>query len=417
MGKFVIHGGRKLFGEVFISGSKNAALPILASTLLTKKPCLINNLPLLKDVQEFIEVLKALGTKVVIHGNLVLLDSINIGVFDIIYRTTCKIRASVLLVGPLLTRFGAVRISLPGGCSIGVRPINMHLKAFLAMGAIISISNKWVDFRVPGRFLVGCHMVLDIASVGVTENIILAASLASGITTIENAAREPEIIELARVLNSMGANIKGAGSSLVQIKGVKSLDGINCFLSPDRIETGTYIAATAVTHGNVRIRNSNYLDLESIISKFIELGCKIKKFATEIHVKGLKIFKPVKLFTYSFPGFPSDMQAQFMACMLTTRGNIYIEERIWENRFLHCIEFSRMGANIIICNNIVVLVGVENLREAPMMTTDLRASAGLIIAALASKGKSVILNTNYLDRGYVAIDEKLRKLNADIVRL
>lgn len=414
--KFVIEGGLKLEGEVLISGSKNAALPVLAASLLAADESMIENVPALDDIDTMSQLLQKLGTKLAEDQGVMILDTRNITSVEATYEIVRKMRASVLVLGPLLARFGKARVSLPGGCAIGARPIDMHLTGLEQMGAKITLEHGYVDAVAPEGGLLGTRIVFDIPSVGATENLMMAACLAKGTTILENAACEPEIEELAAALTSMGAKISGAGQSMIQIEGVPSLHGMHHRVGPDRIETGTFIALAAATGSTLLIKDVRINHLDAVIDHFQKTGCQFESHGSDLKVIPPERLKAVDIRTAPYPGFPTDMQAQFMACMCVAEGTSHIEEHIWENRFMHTLELMRMGADISMHGNMAVVKGVPKLSGAPVMATDLRASASLIIAALAAEGTSEVSRIYHLDRGYVALENKLTKLGARVRR-
>lgn len=416
MDKFIIEGGLKLAGEVEISGSKNAALPILTATLLANDESMIENVPELDDIDTLCELFKKLGVQISIDQGVMILDAKTINSVEATYEIVRKMRASVLVLGPLLARFGKARVSLPGGCAIGARPIDMHLSGLEQMGAKITLEHGYVDAVAPEGGLVGTRIVFDIPSVGATENLMMAACLAKGVTTLENAACEPEIAELAQALTSMGAQISGAGTSTIEITGVSSLRGMSHRVGADRIETGTFIAVAAATQSTLLLKNIQLHHLDSVIAHFEKAGCIFISQDNDLQVTGPDKLKSVDIQTAPYPGFPTDMQAQFMACMAIAEGTSHIEEHIWENRFMHTLELMRMGADISMHGNMAVVRGVPKLSGAPVMATDLRASASLIIAALAAEGITEVLRIYHLDRGYVALEKKLCSLGAKVRR-
>ncbi|MEI6806096.1 MAG: UDP-N-acetylglucosamine 1-carboxyvinyltransferase [Myxococcaceae bacterium] len=416
MDKFVIEGGLRLEGEVLISGSKNAALPILTASLLASDESIIENVPELDDIKTLTELFQKLGVKLVEDQGVMILDARSITSVEATYEIVRKMRASVLVLGPLLARFGKARVSLPGGCAIGARPIDMHLTGLEEMGAKITLEHGYVDAVAPAGGLVGTRIVFDIPSVGATENLMMAACLAKGTTLLENAAREPEIEELAGALSSMGARISGAGTSIIQIDGVSSLRGMHHRVGPDRIETGTFIAAAAATQSTLLLKDIYLSNLSSQIEHFQKAGCEFISHGKNLEVRAPERLTSVDISTAPYPGFPTDMQAQFMACMCLAKGTSQIEEHIWENRFMHTLELMRMGADISMHGNLAVVQGVAKLSGAPVMATDLRASASLIIAALAAEGVSEVLRIYHLDRGYVALEKKLTQLGARVRR-
>ncbi|MES2503586.1 MAG: UDP-N-acetylglucosamine 1-carboxyvinyltransferase [Myxococcota bacterium] len=417
MYKFIVEGGRPLEGSVEISGSKNAALPVLAATLLASDESLVENVPHLDDIKTLTELFEKLGVKLAEAGGEMILDTRNIHSVEATYEIVRKMRASVLVLGPLLTRFGRARVSLPGGCAIGARPIDMHLRGLEQMGAEIKLEHGYVEATAPAGGLKGTRIVFDIPSVGATENLMMAACLANGTTVLENAAREPEIEELATALRTMGAKISGAGSSVIQIEGVQAMKGMQHKVGPDRIETGTFIAVAAATKSELFIKNVQIQHLDSVLSHFKQAGCQFVTDGPGLRVIAPQRLQSVDIRTAPYPGFPTDMQAQFMACMALANGSSHIEEDIWENRFMHTLELMRMGADISMNGNVAVVKGVEMLSGAPVMATDLRASASLIIAALAAEGQSEISRIYHLDRGYVALEKKLTSLGAKVSRL
>ena len=414
MDRLVIEGGIKLKGEVAVSGAKNAALPAMAASLLASGSTRVDGIPCLNDVLTMGRLLEYMGTKSVTCNGGVTLDTSGLARFEAPYELVKTMRASVLVLGPLVARYGSARVSLPGGCAIGARPINLHLMGLEKMGAHVELDDGYVI--ATAKRLHGAKIYLDIASVTCTENLMMAASLADGRTIIENAAREPEIECLARMLISMGANITGAGTSEIIIEGVEELNPVTHTVIPDRIETGTFIAAAAITGSEITITGAEPAHLDSVILKIKETGVDIKTSGDRIIVKGPERLKSVDLKTMPHPGFPTDMQAQFMSMMSLANGTSTIQERIFENRFMHVAELSRMGADITEDSNIATIRGVTELKGAEVMATDLRASASLVIAALAAKGTSKIHRIYHLDRGYYKIEEKLSHLGAKITR-
>jgi len=424
MDKLVIEGGYRLQGDVNISGSKNASLPILAASLLTNEQCHIKNVPELDDVITLSTLFQHMGILVKVEGNDVILDTRQISSVEVTYDIVRKMRASVLVLGPLLARFGRARVSLPGGCAIGARPIDIHLKGLEAMGAKIKLEHGYVEALAPAGGLYGARIVCGLPSVTATENLMMAACLARGITVIENAALEPEIVELAEALKKMGAKIKGAGSEKIEIEGQDYLDSLVHTVGPDRIEIGTFIAMAAITEGDMVLRRVKPEQLGSIIEHFRKAGCNITELNSndvndgykDLRVQGPEKLKAVDISTAPYPGFATDMQAQLMACMTVAEGISHIEETIFENRFMHVLELIRMGADISMHSNMAVVTGVKNLSGAPVMATDLRASASLVIAALKAEGRSEILRIYHLDRGYVRLEERLQSLGAKVFR-
>jgi len=416
MDKIVIYGGKKLNGEVKISGAKNSALPILFATLLTDDKCKIKNVPILADIKTTVDFLNFIGKKTTRKGNIVNCDissKLNhIAPYDLVR----KMRASVLVMGPLLARLGKVDVSLPGGCSIGARPIDIHLDAFKKMGATIELKEGYIKIFSKGR-LSGADIEFRFASVGATENVLLASVLAKGTTRIINAAKEPEIQDLADVLVKMGAKISGAGTRIITIEGVDKLHGFEHDVIPDRIEAATYMIAALMTKGEIKLTKVNPKHLELVIEKLIEAGADIKIKDDTLTVKWKKEIKPINIKTEVYPGFPTDIQAQWMALMALAKGNSIIEETVFENRFLHVCELQRLGANLKIEGRQVSIHGVKELSGAPVMVSDLRAGAALVLAGLCAKGKTEISRIYHLDRGYEALEKKFRKLGANIKRI
>jgi UDP-N-acetylglucosamine 1-carboxyvinyltransferase len=413
--KIVIRGGARLRGEVRVSGSKNAALPILASALLARGRSTFRNVPALGDVRTMGRLLGRLGATVTDAGKGVTrIDTTDAAGHLAPYELVKTMRASVLVLGPLVARGGHARVSLPGGCAIGARPIDQHLKGLEAMGARIELARGYVT--ATARRLRGASIVFDMVTVTGTENLMMAAALARGRTTLENAAREPEVEELGRVLNKMGARIRGAGTSLVTIEGVEELTPIEHTVIPDRIEAGTLLVAGAITGGNVLLRDCLPEHLEAVIAKLRAAGAEVVADGDGIRVRGKAEFRPADVSTQPFPGFPTDMQAQFMVLMTRARGQSVLSETIFENRFMHVPELSRMGADIVVEGRTAIVRGPTRLTGATVMATDLRASACLVLAALIARGTTEILRIYHLDRGYDRLDRKLRALGADVRR-
>ena len=414
MDKIVINGGKRLAGEVRVSGAKNAALPIIISSLLTEGWNTFHNIPDLMDIRTVKSLLASLGVKC--EGKETL--RVNAGEItncEASYDLVKTMRASILVLGPLVARMGRARVSLPGGCAIGARPVNLHLKALQALGAEIDLREGYVEARA-GR-LKGATIYFDISTVTGTENIMMAAVLAEGTTILENAAREPEVVNLADVLNSMGADIRGAGTDVIVIEGVKGLHPTEATVIPDRIEAGTYMIAAAVTEGDLTLMGCNRDYLEAPITKLKNTGLAISSAEGGLRVKGTQEICSVDVKTLPYPGFPTDLQAQLMALMTVGKGTSVIRETVFENRFMHVNELLRMGANIAIEGNSAIIKGVQNLRGAPVMATDLRASASLVLAGLAAEGKTEISRVYHIDRGYERVVEKLSSLGADIKRI
>jgi UDP-N-acetylglucosamine 1-carboxyvinyltransferase len=415
MDKIIVEGGRPLKGEVNISGAKNAALPILVSSLLTDGLCTFSNVPNLKDIEGIKQLLSHLGAKIETDEDVVKIDASNILNHEAPYDLVRKMRASILVLGPLVVRLKKARVSLPGGCAIGARPINLHLKGLACLGASIELKHGYVEAYA--KKLKGSEIYLDIATVTGTENIMMAAVLAKGSTVIHNAAREPEIIALADVLNKMGADIRGAGTSAITIMGVSSLSPVSVSIIPDRIETGTFMVAAALTGGDVKLLGTEPHHLEAVIHKLSLTGARIKIDEKNIRVKGIDNIASVDVKTLPYPGFPSDMQAQFMVLMSVARGLSLIFETVFENRFIHVSELKRMGADITVAGNAAMVKGVKMLSGAPVMASDLRASASLILAGLVARGKTEVNRVYHLDRGYESIEKKLDRLGAAIKRV
>ncbi len=414
MDKIVIHGGNQLKGEVQVSGAKNAALPILFATLLAPGKHRLENVPGLRDIDTTARLLETVGGKVHRQGALFEVDATDIVSVEAPYDLVRTMRASVLILGPLLARLGHARVSLPGGCAIGARPINLHLKGFEALGARIELDHGYVEAHADR--LQGAHILLDMPTVGGTENLLMAATLAEGTTVIENAAREPEIIDLANALISMGAKISGAGTAIITIEGVDELQPMNYRVMADRIEAGTYMVAAAMTKGDVLVKGIDASPLESFLSKLRETGATVEETSAGIRIIGPEVIKSVDIKTQPHPGFPTDMQAQFMALMAMGDGTSVISETVFENRFMHVCELQRLGAEIVIDGHVATVKGVSDLCGAPVMATDLRASASLVIAALASENTTEVSRIYHLDRGYEKLEEKLKGLGADIER-
>jgi len=419
MDKLVISGGRRLDGDVRISGSKNSSLPILAATLLADEPVTVGNLPHLQDVTTLIELLGRMGVTVVMDDRMnVEVDATTIRDFQAPYELVKAMRASILVLGPLLAHFGEAVVSLPGGCAIGSRPVDIHLRGLSAMGANIEVINGYIHARVDGR-LRGARLVLDTVTVTGTENLLMAAVLADGESIIENAAREPEVVDLAECLIKMGARITGAGNDTIRIQGVPRLHSAHHNVIPDRIETGTYLVAAAVTGGRVRVRDTAPWLLDATLQKLAEAGAHITMGEdwVELEMPGGRRPRAVSLRTAPYPAMPTDMQAQFTAMNTIAEGTGTIIETVFENRFMHVQELNRMGANIEVQGNTAICRGVQSLTGAPVMATDLRASASLVIAALAADGETMVDRIYHIDRGYERIEEKLQQLGASIRRI
>ncbi len=408
-------GGEELKGEISISGAKNAALPIMAATLLSEGDCIIENVPGLKDVRTMSFILRTIGARVEEGKNTLRIIPPQSLHYEVPYELVKTMRASVLVLGPLISRLKKARVSLPGGCAIGVRPINLHLKGLMKLGASIRIKEGYVEAQTSG--LKGARIYLDTQSVGATENLIMAATLASGTTYIENAAKEPEIVDLANFLNRMGAKIKNAGSDIIEITGVPNLKGANYTVIPDRIEAGTFMIGCAITGGEVTLRNVRPDHLEAIITKLQEMGVEILSSGEVIHVKGNKELQAVEVKTMPHPGFPTDLQPQIMSLASVCKGTSVITEDIFENRFIHAGELQRMGADIEIKGNTAFVRGVPGLNGASVMASDIRAGAALVIAGLIARPETRISRIYHIDRGYEEIEKKLQILGAKIKRI
>jgi UDP-N-acetylglucosamine 1-carboxyvinyltransferase len=417
MDKLIITGGSALEGEIRISGAKNAALPILAATLLAEGPMTVGNVPHLQDVTTTMELLGAMGVTIVIDEKLAIeTDVSSIQRFVAPYELVKTMRASILVLGPMLARFGQAEVSLPGGCAIGTRPVNLHTNGLQAMGADISVENGYIKAKADR--LKGAKIVLDLVTVTGTENLMMAAALAEGTTILENAAREPEVVDLANCLNKMGAKITGAGTPTVTIEGVERLQGIRYDVLPDRIETGTYLVAAAITGGRIKVKDTQPEMLDAVIGKLRETGAEIEvgEDWISLDMKGQRP-KAVDVHTAPYPAFPTDMQAQFTALNAVAQGATTITETVFENRFMHVQELERMGADIRLEGNTAFINGVEKLTAAPVMATDLRASASLVLAGLVAEGDTEVNRIYHIDRGYERIEEKLQQLGAIIRRV
>ena len=418
MDKLLIRGGRRLDGELRISGAKNAALPILAATLLADEPVTVGNLPHLHDITTMIELLGCMGVGLTIDETMSIeVDASSTNSFAAPYELVKTMRASILVLGPLLARFGQARVSFPGGCAIGSRPVDLHLRGLEAMGARIEVDGGYINASIDGR-LQGAHIVMETVTVGGTENLLMAATLAQGRTIIENAAREPEVVDLANCLLAMGARIEGQGTDRLVVDGVERLHGCHFNVMPDRIEAGTYLVAAAATRGRVHLREARPEHLEVVLHKLEEAGAQITSgddwIALDMHGRRPKA---VSVKTAPYPGFPTDMQAQLTAMNAVAEGVAAVTETVFENRLIQTHEMNRMGANIVIEGHTAIITGQETLTGAPVMATDLRASASLVIAGLVANGTTVIDRIYHIDRGYECIEEKLQSLGADIRRL
>ncbi|TNF35539.1 MAG: UDP-N-acetylglucosamine 1-carboxyvinyltransferase [Gammaproteobacteria bacterium] len=418
MDKLVILGGERLEGEIRISGAKNAALPILAATLLADEPVIIRNLPHLHDITTMIELLGCMGIDLTIDERLgIEVNANTIQSFTAPYELVKTMRASILVLGPLLARFGQAQVSFPGGCAIGSRPVDLHIKGLKALGAELDVQDGYINARSNGR-LKGAHIFMDTVTVGGTENVLMAAVLAEGQTVIENAAREPEVVDLANCLVAMGAQISGIGSDTLVIDGVERLHGCDYTIMPDRIETGTYLVAAAATRGHVKLKDTDPEVMEAVLMKLKEAGADITtgKDWIELDMHGCRP-KAVNIRTAPYPAFPTDMQAQFTAMNAVAEGTATVTETVFENRLIQTHEMNRMGAKISIEGNMAIVEGQEHLKGAPVMATDLRASASLVIAGLVAHGQTLVDRIYHIDRGYECIEEKLQQLGANIRRL
>lgn len=418
MDKLTIRASGPLAGNVVISGSKNAALPILMAGVLTDEPVILSNVPNLRDVTTSCKLLRCLGAEVLEQANgVVHINAKNINEFCAPYDLVKTMRASILVLGPLLARYGTADVSLPGGCAIGARPVNLHLHGLELMGAHIEVKEGYVKARIDGR-LKGAHIFMDMVSVGATENLLMAAALADGETIIENAAREPEVVDLAKCLIAMGARIEGAGTATIRIQGVEKLHGCHYRVMPDRIETGSFLVAAAVTRGRIRCLDADPASLDAVLVKLQEAGAEITVGSDwiELNMKGQRP-RAVSLKTMPYPGFPTDMQAQFCVLNALAQGTSTITETIFENRFMHVPELNRMGASMELEGNTCIIHGRESLNGAQVMATDLRASASLVIAGLVAEGTTVVDRIYHLDRGYEHIEDKFSGLGGKVQRI
>ncbi len=421
MDKLLLRGGSRLTGEIAISGAKNAALPILCAALLTREPVTFTNVPNLNDIDTLLRLLGQMGVRVHremnggVAGDTVTLEAAQLDNPVAPYEMVKTMRASILVLGPLVARTGEARVSLPGGCAIGARPVDQHIRGLQAMGADVRVEHGYVHASVPR--LKGARLLTDMVTVTGTENLMMAACLADGETVIENAAREPEVVDLANCLVAMGAQISGAGTDIIRIRGVERLRGATHRIMPDRIETGTYLCAAAVTGGDVRLTGASSCYLDAVVDKLMDAGCDIVTERDAIRIKAPARLEAVSLRTAPYPAFPTDMQAQFMALNCVARGSAMVRETIFENRFMHAVELQRLGADIHIEGNTALVKGVERLQGATVMATDLRASASLVIAGLVAEGETVIERIYHLDRGYERLEAKLAALGASVRRL
>ncbi len=415
MEKYVILGGARLEGEVDISGAKNSAVALIVASVMVKGVCKIENVPLVSDTYVLCDIINQLGGKAELSDRgVATIDCTNLDNFEASFETVGKIRASSYFMGALLGRFHHARVALPGGCDFGVRPIDLHLKGFSRLGASHSIENGVVDIQAEN--LAGASVYMDTVSVGATINIMLAGALSEGTTIIENAAKEPHIVDVANFLNSMGANIKGAGTDVIKIKGVESLHGGTYSVIPDQIEAGTFMVAAAITKGNVLIKNVIPKHLDSISAKLMEIGVTVEEYDDSVRVIGTDRVTRANVKTMPHPGFPTDMQPQMVTLLALGEGTSIVTENVWDNRFKYIDELTKMGANIRVDGRTAVIEGVEKLSGAPVSSTDLRAGAAMVLAGLAAQGVTEVYNLKYIDRGYEKFEEKLRNLGAQIAR-
>ena len=418
MEKLLIRGKKELNGEIVASGAKNSALPILAASLLADSPLKVSNLPHLNDITTMIELLGSMGLDIALSEDMdVLVDASTIKNLNARYELVKTMRASILVLGPLLTKFHRAKVALPGGCAIGSRPVNLHIQAMREMGADIVLENGYIKAKTKGR-LKGANISLDPVSVGATENVLMAASLAEGLTTINNAAKEPEVVDLAECLKKMGAEIEGHGTDRIVINGVKTLLGCDFSVMPDRVETATYLTAVAMTGGKIKIKRARPSSVSSVVNKLREAGAVVESGEDWITLEmNNSRPKATSLSTGPYPSFPTDMQAQFIALNSIAKGTATVTENIFENRFMHVQEIARMGGKITLKGNTAIIEGIKSLIGAPVMATDLRASASLVLAGLVADGATEIDRIYHIDRGYERIEEKLNILGADIERI
>jgi UDP-N-acetylglucosamine 1-carboxyvinyltransferase len=414
MDKIIVEGGKQLKGTVAISGAKNAALPILASSLLTDGTCRYSNVPDLHDIRSIVQLLQSLGAHVEREGDTVVANAASLASSEAPYDLVRKMRASILVLGPLVARLKHARVSLPGGCAIGARPINLHLKGLGLLGAEIDLQHGYVEARADR--LKGADIYFDTVSVTGTENLLMASVLAEGVTTLRNAAREPEVVALADVLVRMGARIEGAGTAVIKVTGVDDLDPVEAAIIPDRIEAGTFMVAAALTAGDVTLTDCEAEHLGAVSDKLIQAGARVETVAGGLRVRGARPITSLDIRTQTYPGFPTDMQAQFMVLMSIASGQSILTETIFENRFIHVSELRRLGADIVVSGETAVIRGQASLSGAPVMATDLRASASLVLAGLVAEGVTEVNRVYHLDRGYERIEAKLQKLGASIWR-
>ncbi len=414
MDKILVEGGRRLEGTVTISGAKNAALPILAAALLTDGTCRFTNVPDLRDIHSIVQLLQSLGAHVERQEDTVVVNAAGLANSEAPYELVRKMRASILVLGPLLARLQHARVSLPGGCAIGARPINLHLKGLALLGAEIDLQHGYVEARA--KRLKGAEIYFDTVSVTGTENLLMAAALAEGETVLRNAAREPEVVALAEVLNLMGARIEGAGTAVIRVRGVDHLNAVETRIIPDRIEAGTFMVAAALTAGDVTLENCEGEHLGAVCDKLVQSGALVEQTPGRMRVQGTRSIESLDIRTQTYPGFPTDMQAQFMVLMSIARGQSIITETIFENRFIHVSELKRLGADIVVSGETAVIRGQPSLSGAPVMASDLRASASLVLAGLVAEGMTEVNRVYHLDRGYERIEAKLQQLGASIWR-
>ncbi len=415
MDKLLIEGGVPLSGEVAISGAKNAALPLLCAALLTDEPLTLSNVPELNDIATMLRLLAQMGVRTSRDGDTVTLDASGLDNPVAPYELVKTMRASILVLGPLTARCGEAKVSLPGGCAIGARPVDQHIRGLQAMGAEVAVEHGYIHARATQ--LRGARLFTDIVTVTGTENLMMAACLAEGQTVIENAAREPEVVDLANCLNAMGARISGAGGDVIRIQGVPRLSGAVHRIMPDRIETGTYLCAAAATGGEIRLTGTSTSYLDAVVDKLMDAGCEIEASRQAITLRAPPRLNAVSIRTAPYPAFPTDMQAQFMAINAVAKGTAVIRETIFENRFMHAVELIRLGAEIKVDGNSAVVTGVSRLQGATVMATDLRASASLVVAGLVAEGETLIERIYHLDRGYERLGEKLAALGARVRRV
>ena len=417
MEKIIINGGNKLYGDVYINGMKNAALPIIFATILTADKCVIENVPKVSDITMSFDILRAMGAKIkYLNETTVSIDTKNLEGGDTPFELVSKMRGSTYLLGAELARFNNSKVAFPGGCNFGTRPIDMHIKGFEALGATVSQDENYVYAEAPNGLL-GNHIYFDIVSVGATVNLMLAATLAEGQTILENAAREPHIVDLANFLNTCGADIKGAGTGIIKINGVKSLQGRTYDIIPDMIEAGTYMTAVAATGGEVNIRNVIPKHLEIISTKLVEMGVEIETYDDYLTVRSNGVLKPTNIQTLPYPGFPTDMHPQFGALLCIAEGESTVYETIWKNRFRYALELEKMGASVMINEPFAAFKGVKKLHGATVSSVDLRGGAALVVAGLVAEGTTEITNISTIERGYLDIVGKLRELGADISKI